>query len=383
MQGLRQLFDTSDFPARWDCGSWTALHGWTHVAADLATFAAYFTIPLVIVLYVRRRPEVQFPTLFWLFAAFILSCGAVHLVEASIFWRPWYRLSGVVKVVTAVASWGAVFGLIHVFPRAMKLPGLAAMNAQLRAENEQRRRVEDELRLRNAELDKFVYVASHDLKAPIRSVGMLARWVEEEAGEGLPDDSREHLTTLRQRALRLERLLEDLLSYSRVGRHREEPEEVDLAELVRSTAEMATPAEFTVEVAEDLPRLLTPRAPLERVFLNLLGNAVKHHDRLDGRIRVDGRIGDDSVEICVEDDGPGIPAEYRERVFEIYQTLYPRDVREGSGMGLALVRKIAHAHGGGVRIEDVEDGERGARLVLTWPLRTELPVASGTDLQPA
>jgi signal transduction histidine kinase len=368
MQGITKILDTSDFPPRWSCGDWTSLHGWTHVAADLATFGAYFAIPVVIVFYVRRRTDVQFPTLFWLFAGFILSCGTVHLVEATIFWQPWYRLSALVKVITAVLSWGTVFALIHLLPQALRLPGLAAVNAELEQENASRRRAEVELRRRNVDLDRFAYVASHDLKAPLRAISMLARWAEEDAEGTMPEKSEEHLRMLRQRVDRLEKLLDDLLAYSRVGRTGGEPEEIDVAALVRGVAEIVGVEGFELVVARDLPALRAPRAPVEQVFLNLIANAIKHHDRPTGRIAVGGRRFPDGVEYWVEDDGPGIPPEFRERVFEMFQTLRPRDEVEGSGMGLALIRKILEAQEGEIHVEDAR-GERGSRFVFTWPER--------------
>lgn len=104
MELLSQLFDTSDFPARWTCGHWTELHGWTHIVSDVAIFLAYMAIPVVLAWFALRRPDFAFRPLFWLFCAFIFACGTVHLIEASIFWYPWYRLSALGKVVTALVS---------------------------------------------------------------------------------------------------------------------------------------------------------------------------------------------------------------------------------------------------------------------------------------
>jgi signal transduction histidine kinase len=144
MDFVRHLFDTSDFPARWNCGNWSAEHGWLHILADLAIWGAYTAIPCVLAYFVLRRKDVPFPRIFWLFFAFILSCGTGHLVEAGLFWFPAYRLSGAVKVVTAVVSWGTVVALAAVLPRALSLPGLARLNEQLLAEIEERKKRERE-----------------------------------------------------------------------------------------------------------------------------------------------------------------------------------------------------------------------------------------------
>lgn len=154
---ISDLFDTSDFPARWSCGNWTSLHGWVHIIADIAIFGAYAAIPLSITYYVIRKKEgIAFPRLYWLFAAFILSCGLVHLTEAVIFWQPVYRFSAVLKVLTALASWTTVIVLMKQLPTAMALPGMADINRQLQAEVEQRKSAEEEVRRLNVALQNRV-----------------------------------------------------------------------------------------------------------------------------------------------------------------------------------------------------------------------------------
>jgi PAS domain S-box-containing protein len=147
MLPLEKLFDTDDFPARWHCGRWTDLHGYVHIFSDIAIFGAYAAIPLTLLYLVRkRRTDLPFPPVFWLFACFIFACGTGHLVEATIFWKPWYRFSGLLKVVTAITSWTTVIALARALPSALHWPGLAIVNAQLRREIEERREVEAALR---------------------------------------------------------------------------------------------------------------------------------------------------------------------------------------------------------------------------------------------
>ncbi len=143
---FQHLFDTSDFVARWTCGNWSQEHAWLHIVSDVAIFGAYAAIPLGLGYFIRRRRDMPFIPLFWLFAIFIFSCGFGHLIEASLFWHPWYRLSGAVKVLTAVVSWLTVIQVVRVLPNALALPGLAKVNRQLEAENSERKRVEAKLR---------------------------------------------------------------------------------------------------------------------------------------------------------------------------------------------------------------------------------------------
>lgn len=134
-----RLTDTSDFPARWYCGTWSGPLGWLHIVADLLIFAAYFAIPTLIAFYMwRRRDNIPFPMVGGLFAAFILLCGTGHLMDALIFWWPAYRLSGLLKLATALVSVTTVAVLVKLLPAALELPGIARMNEQLLREAEQR-----------------------------------------------------------------------------------------------------------------------------------------------------------------------------------------------------------------------------------------------------
>lgn len=148
--GVATIFDTSDFPPRWHCGTWTATHGWVHIIADLAIWGAYLSIPIVLVYYVRRRNDVPFQKIFILFALFILSCGTGHLMEAVIFWWPAYRLAALLKILTAVVSWATVLAMLPVLPKALALPGLRKANADL--ESELKRRLAAELALKEQKL---------------------------------------------------------------------------------------------------------------------------------------------------------------------------------------------------------------------------------------
>jgi PAS domain S-box-containing protein len=142
-----KLFDTSDFPPRWRCGIWDDAHGWLHILSDLAIFGAYTAIPLVIAFFViRKKQDIPFPRILWLFVIFIFACGTTHLIEAIIFWQPIYRFAGIVKLLTATASWATVAALFWITPEALKLPGLATLNNELAGEIEERKRTEQALR---------------------------------------------------------------------------------------------------------------------------------------------------------------------------------------------------------------------------------------------
>lgn len=506
-----KLFDTSGFPARWECGpAWRQSPelGWLHIVSDLLVFSAYLSIPLLLIYFVKRRTDLVFPRIFWLFGAFIFSCGTTHLIEAGIFYHPVYRFSALAKLITAVVSWITVFALIHILPQALELPGVSKLlrtNLLLQEEIEERRQMQDELHLsqerfqlaiagtdegiwewtslddrvwyaprflnllgfensaelepglsgllalvhpdqrklvqkefqthiggntsrldiecqlltreqrpvwfhirgtslrdsegqvtrlagairdvterkqheqalqayvqqldqRNEELDKFTYIASHDLKAPLRGIDNLSQWIMEDSYQHLPDPSRRHLDLLRQRVLRLEGLLDDLLAYSRAGRLDMQGEiaHVDVRQLLQEVIGLLDiPAGFEIGLPERLPVLETLKVPLSQVFLNLIVNALKHHDKPAGRIQIACVEERECLRFSVTDDGPGIDPQFHDRIFRMFSTLKPRDQVEGSGMGLALVQRTLEVLGG--RIEVASQSGQGACFTFWWP----------------
>lgn len=247
--------------------------------------------------------------------------------------------------------------------------------------NQRLESVVEELSRSNDELDSFAYLASHDLKAPLRAISHLATWIEEDSAEHLPDESKDHLKTLRGRVFRLEALLDGLLQFSRAAREKYNVEEVDVQELIRNVVEFCDPPSgFTVSISGDDPTVQSYRPPLQQIILNLVGNAIKHHDRSTGVVDIQVRERPGELEIVVTDDGPGIPEQFHERVFKMFQTLKPRDEKEASGIGLSIVQKIVEAVRGEIRIEST--GERGTRFALIWPLsdnQTQGSVAIATS----
>ncbi|MBV9388864.1 MAG: PAS domain S-box protein [Chroococcidiopsidaceae cyanobacterium CP_BM_ER_R8_30] len=222
------------------------------------------------------------------------------------------------------------------------------------------------LEKRNQELDQFAYVASHDLKAPLRAIANLSQWIEEDLSEQLTDDTRHQMNLLRGRVHRLEALINGLLAYSRVGRLRTETSKVSVTALLNEIIDsLGFPQTFTIEVEPLLPTLVTERLPLEQVFTNLISNAIKHHPRADGRVQISAREQGKFYEFTVADNGAGIAPQYHERVFGIFQTLEARDESENTGIGLAIVKKIVESQGGTIWIKS-QEGE-GATFYFTWP----------------
>ena len=225
-----------------------------------------------------------------------------------------------------------------------------------------------ELGRSNRDLDQFAYVASHDLKAPLRVINNASRWLEEDLVDKLTDENRENMALLRNRVRRMEKLLDDILEYAQIGRGGQERSEeiIDGSTLIDDVlVPLAPPKSFKVNISIAFSRIVVNRMPLQQVVYNLLGNAIKHHDREIGLIGIDVTEVEGHFCFTVRDDGPGIPAQFQEEIFEMFRTLKPRDQVEGSGIGLAMVRRHVEHLGGTITVKS--DDARGSEFTFTWP----------------
>jgi PAS domain S-box-containing protein len=227
------------------------------------------------------------------------------------------------------------------------------------------------LELVNAELEAFAHAASHDLKAPLRVIDNASKWLEEDLHDFLSGETRDNMNLLRGRVGRMEKLLDDLLEYSRIGRAIDGSHtqfvagDVLMGEVL---ALVALPPGFTVKVSPDFAGIHVPSMPLRQIMLNLVGNAIKHHDEDRGCIEVTVEDRGTHYAFAVKDDGPGIPAQFHDQIFKMFQTLRPRDQVEGSGMGLAMVRKNIEVCGGTLELNSAEG--QGSIFHFTWPKPT-------------
>ena len=216
----------------------------------------------------------------------------------------------------------------------------------------------------NHDLEQFSYIASHDLKSPLNGIKQLAIWIEDDCKDILPPESIKHLDLLKARSERMMKLLNDLLEYSRVNTKKYVPELVHLQEMSEDIFTLLNaPDNFSIS-APDL-ELEIPKSPFEIVLRNLISNAIKHHDKENGKIDISYEHTEKMHIICVSDDGPGIPDDLHEKALQMFQTLQPRDRVEGSGMGLALVKRIVSHYNGEFFI--TKNVKVGTQFVIHWP----------------
>ncbi|MGB8939840.1 MAG: CHASE3 domain-containing protein [Streptomyces sp.] len=245
-----------------------------------------------------------------------------------------------------------------------------------------------ELRRSNAELEQFAYVASHDLQEPLRKVASFCQLLEKRYGDTLDDRGKQYIDFAVDGAKRMQILINDLLTFSRVGRLNDARVPVDLDQaLSKALANLDTSVQDTgaiVERPEKLPEIIGDPTLLTMLWQNLVGNAVKfHHPERTPRIRITCEEDEDSGtwSFSVTDNGIGIPEEFAEKVFVIFQRLHGRDAYGGTGIGLALCKKIVEHHGGHIWIDSGQ--AEGTRLCFTLPSDTDTGTETGTETDTA
>lgn len=255
-------------------------------------------------------------------------------------------------------------------PAQIELAG--EMRKRLIAEAELER-TNVELARANRDLAEFAYIISHDLRGPMRAM----RYIAEDLGAALdadvqdPQKTEQALRDIRAQVARMSAMLSGLLAYSRVGRKEEVSSVVDTRRLAQAIVGSLRPAaDIAVTIEGEWPRVETLEAPLDLAIRNLIDNAIKHHDRAAGLVRVACAAHTDHLRITVTDDGPGIAIEHHGAVFKPFVRLKPGADSERSGIGLSIVRRAVEAAGGTLRLSSpVADG-RGTRFVIVWPAAT-------------
>jgi PAS domain S-box-containing protein len=492
----------ADFLPHGYCMRWEPGLVGTHVVADALIALAYFSIPGLLFLFIKRRRDIQFNWIFAAFGVFILACGITHVMDIVTLWVPFYRLAAFFKGVTAVVSVGTVLALYKLMPQIVQIPTpaqmqlvkaaeaalaqalvtvrerdekllrdqarvldlandsimirdnqdrvtywnqgsqrlygwskeealgqvthalfqtqfpqpLAEIRTQLLAQGywkgelshirrdgsritlasnwtlqrddandlasvleintditlrkqAEREAAERSVQLKavNKDLEEFAYVASHDLKAPLRVIDNASKWLEDDLQEHLTGEIAENLNLMRGRVKRMDKLLDDLLEYARIGRDKiiGHSEEMNGALLMDDVLGLVARKDFTIRVSPHFADIQLCRMPLQQILMNLVSNAIKHHDKKTGCIDVTVEEEGQYHTFAVKDDGPGIPARFHDQVFKMFQTLRPRDQVEGSGMGLAMVRKHVEFFGGVIQLESAEG--QGSIFRFTWP----------------
>ncbi|MEP7764911.1 ATP-binding protein [Sanguibacter sp. 25GB23B1] len=262
-----------------------------------------------------------------------------------------------------------------------QMAAASASRAEIAEAHRQVTEQAEELRRSNRDLEQFAYVASHDLQEPLRKVASFTQLLQKRYGGQLDERADQYIEFAVDGAKRMQRLIQDLLGFSRVGRSLDEPRPVELAGALQAALVNLEPMlegrGARVEVS-DLPTVLGQPTLLVQLFQNLVGNAVKFSapDR-SPVVQVGAVRRGSGWELWCTDNGIGVDAQYADRIFVIFQRLHPKDVYAGTGIGLALCKKIVEYHGGDIWVDttphDPDGGTRGTTIRWTHPDPVEAP----------
>ncbi len=242
---------------------------------------------------------------------------------------------------------------------------LEQLNMDLESTNE-------ELIKKNKELKEFTYVAAHDLKTPLRAIGVLANWISTDYAHMFDEKGQEQFTLLTERVDKMNRLIDRLIEYSDTGQ-KSRKEKVNLnALLTNITDEIVLTKKINIVVVNNLPTLKCNKTRMRQIFRNLLINAAHYSDKPDKQIKIDCVQEDQFWKFSIADNGSGIDQKYHEKIFMMCQRLSPQDFKEGTGIGLSIVKKIVEDEGGRIWLES-EVG-KGSTFYFTIPI-TQVPVA--------
>ena len=356
---ILDLFGAAQFVPHAVCLLWRPDLLIMHGVSDLLISASYFTIPVIIIKAVKRRPDLMDPGVARLFAAFITACALSHLSGLVTLWVPAYGVQGVIKMATAAVSIYTAVQLARLLPVYLTMPSrndLASKVAQVAIEQEKAREAKEA----RDKLSEFAFIASHDLKAPLRGIANQARFLIEDHGDAIEPDARRRLNRMQDLCGHLEMLITTLLKYSRIGRS-EAHKNVDPAEMVNTI--VSTLKEFIAEQNADvtvetaLPEISADPSDLQTVFQNLIVNGLTYNEAIDKRVWV-GYMDEKTVDsvrlqnvFYVRDNGIGIDAEFHDDVFRMFKRLnQPEAYKGGSGAGLAFVKKVIESNGGAIKL---------------------------------
>lgn len=217
----------------------------------------------------------------------------------------------------------------------------------------------------NKQLDEFVYIVSHDLKAPLRGLSSLATFLEDEIGENITAGALDLINMMKNRTGRLQGLVDGILHYSKMANIADTKEKFSVKDLVNSIIDLLSPPNnFRFEVSDNLPIVNSEKIKLHEVFQNLISNSIKYNSEQDAIIRIDYQEYPDYYDFSVSDNGIGIKEEHLEKIFGIFQTLIPKDKVESTGIGLSIVKKIVEQQKGLVTVKSAI-GE-GSTFSFQW-----------------
>lgn len=340
---------------------------WTLVAGNALIALSYALIPLALLYIVRKRKDILFTPIFFLFSGFILLCGLTHVIHILTYWYPMYYLQAIVYAMTGIISIFTFFALLYVIPMALKLrtpTELGVINDNLLKEIENRKKMEKEL-------EAFSYSVSHDLRAPLRAINGFSTILTENYATNLDNEGKRIIAVIQSTVLQMGGLIDDLLSLSRLGQQEITIQAVDMNQLARnvySELKAALPEREIEFHISELPIGYVDPSLFRQVWTNYLNNAIKFtRPRKVAKIEIGSRSEKNEMIYYIKDNGVGYDMKYQNKLFNAFQRLHSTEEFEGSGVGLAIVERIVSKHKGRVWSEGKVN--QGATFYFALPVK--------------
>lgn len=362
------LFQAENWPPRWHCGKWTSFHGWLYIFSNLAIWAAYFAIPLILFIFItKRKTDIPFIKIFWLFIAFILACGTTHLIDATLFYYPAYRLSALVLFICAIVSWATIFGLIKILPDALKLKTPTQLEHIIHSRTKELQVASLNLEKQNNQLRDFAQITSHNLRAPVSNlITLLDLYKIDESEKNKAD----YLEKFDEAADKLMQTINELSEVVKINSDRDiKREQITfqsiLNETVESLSALIDKRNATITSSfEKFPQINYPTTYLQSIFLNLLTNALKYSspERKPSIHFETTKIADKCVLKC-RDNGVGIDLnKYGDKMFRLNKTFHGNE--DARGLGLFITKNQVEAMGGTITVES--EPNKGSTFIINF-----------------
>ncbi len=363
LSGITEFFSAGVLAPHAICLLWRkdliAIHG----VSDLLIALSYFAIPLLIVKGTRLRPDLIDRRVATLFAMFIMACGISHLAGLLTLWFPYYGWQALVKLLTAGVSMITVYNLWRLWPDLMRLPSseqLASAKAELIAQE----KIVELTEQSNAKLQEFAYTAAHDLRAPLNTLSVIIDLMEPDLP---PSEIQDNTADMSSQINRMQTLIDDLLNYATIGTGEQQSEVVDVATVIADVLEVIdVPPAFDIHHETDSTELRVVRPEFELILRNVIKNAIIHHDQTSGTVEIRISHSNNQLIINIADDGPGIPDEHKQKIFNMFYRIKGVTKNAGSWMGLAAVARAVDSTGGTIQVLDRPD-TKGALFRITLP----------------
>ena len=373
MDFFQKLFNT-DFMPHGHCYFWRADVLWSNVIGDSMIVIAYYILPLLLYYFARRRTDIKKLTpVLVLFALFIFFCGTTHVLSIISVWIPFYRLDGLVKLLTGVISLYTAYSLAKLIPIALSIPSMEQthqVNEQLKEANEQLKVKTQDLLAQNEFLNKLAYATYHDLREPVRGMSMNSQLLLHRFAGTIDSEGKAMLQDIASESKRMYHSVDSILQFTFLQSEQFISAEISLERILEIVQKNIKPMidESAASIHfQDLPVIISNERLLVILFENILSNSILFRSDSAPIIKIDCKEEDNTHIITIADNGVGFDPKYKEKIFEMFQRLGNSKSYRGAGLGLALCKRIVMTLKGTITADSTEGV--GTVITIVLPLK--------------